>query len=72
MRTNRELFCDKVFGSLLVWNPRLQNLRMIGMSLGRQSTALQGEMLDGSGKEIGRMKMACDPADNETVEQPKF
>ncbi len=66
------LFYDWLRGSLLVWNPTLKNLHTIRMSVDRQSAALQGEMLDGEGKEIGRMKMACEPEDNETVEPPKF
>jgi hypothetical protein len=66
------LFYDWLRGSLLVWNPALKHLHTIRMSVDRQSAALQGEMLDGAGAEIGRIKMTCVPDTNETVEEPKF
>ena len=66
------VYYDWIRGALFVWNPDLQKLHTIRLSVDRQSAALQGEMRDGQGAILGRLKMQCQPKDNDTVETPKF
>ena len=66
------VYYDWIRGALFVWEPDLLKLRTTRISVNRQTAALQGEMIDGSGAQLGRMKMRCDPKDNESVPEPKF
>lgn len=66
------VYYDWIRGALFVWNPDLQNMHSARLSVDRQSAALQGEMRDGQGVILGRLKMTCQPKDNDTVETPKF
>lgn len=66
------VYYDWLRGALFVWNPDLRRLHAIRISVDRQSAALEGDMRDGAGVSVGRLAMACDPSDNETVEEPKF
>lgn len=59
-------------GTMFVWNPNLKKLHTIRISVDRRSAALEGDMRDGHGASIGRLKMRCDPSDNESAEPPKF
>lgn len=66
------LFYDWLRGALLVWNPYLENLHTIRISVNRQSAALDGDLRDGAGAALGRLTMICEPSDNESVPEPKF
>lgn len=66
------VYYDWLRGALFVWNPDLKKLRLIRMSVDRQSAALEGEMQDDTGAVIGRLNMHCVPSDNDTVPEPKF
>jgi hypothetical protein len=66
------VFYDWLRGKLLVWSPGLQKLHTIRISVDRQSAALEGDMRNAAGASVGRLKMRCDPKDNETAEPPKF
>lgn len=69
---NSAVYYDWIRGALIVWNPDLQKVHAIRMSVNRQSAALGAEMVDGAGAVVGRLKMRCEAKDNETVEAPKF
>jgi hypothetical protein len=66
------VYHDWIRGALFVWNPDLQKMHSVRLSVDRQSAALQGEMRDGQGTILGRLKMKCQPKDNDSVESPKF
>jgi len=70
--TSGHVWYDWFHGQLVVWSPFLKNLHAIRLSVDRQTAALDGELRDGTGAEVGRLKMHCDPRNNETVEEPKF
>ncbi len=59
-------------GALIIWNPDLEKLHTIRISVDRRSAALEGDMRNGTGASVGRLTMRCDPSDNEGVEPPKF
>ena len=70
---NRErAFYDWWRGTLFIWQPDLQRLTEVRLSIDRQSAALEGELMDGSGDTLGRLRMSCVPQTNETVPEPKF
>lgn len=69
---NSVVYHDWLRGTLLVWNPQLTSVHSIRMSVDRQSAALQGALRDGTGAEVGRLKMQCQHKDNQTVAEPKF
>jgi len=66
------VYYDWIRGALFVWNPDLQKMHSVRLSVDRQSAALQGEMRDGQGTILGRLMMKCQPKDNDSVESPKF
>jgi len=66
------VYYDWLRGALFVWNPDLQKLQTARISVDRQSAALEGDMVDGAGKTLGRMAMKCEPKTNDSVEAPKF
>lgn len=66
------VYYDWIRGALIVWNPDLKKVHTIRMSVDRQSAALGGEMLDGAGSVLARLKMRCEARDGETVATPKF
>jgi hypothetical protein len=66
------VYYDWLKGALFVWNPDLQKLQTARLSVDRQSAALEGDMVDGAGKSLGRMTMKCEPKTNDSVEAPKF
>jgi hypothetical protein len=66
------IYHDWLHGALLIWNPDLKKLHTIRISVDRQSAALEGEMLDGTGANIGRLAMRCEPQNNDTAPEPKF
>jgi hypothetical protein len=67
-----KVWYDWIHGHLVVWSPHLKRLHAVRLSVDRQSAALQGELRDGLGNELGRLAMRCEARDNETVEKPKF
>jgi len=66
------LYYDWIRGQLFVWNPDLEKLRTIRVSVNRQTAILEGEMLDGNRAQMGKFRMKCDAKNNDTVEEPKF
>ena len=66
------VFYDWLRGALMVWEPNLEKLHTIRISVNRQSAALEGDMRDQAEKSIGRLDMQCVPKDNDSVEEPKF
>ena len=66
------MYYDWLRGTMFVWNPDLLRLHTVRLSVDRQTAALQGEMLDGKGAMLGRLKMHCEPKDNDSVPAPKF
>ncbi len=66
------LYVDWLRGALFAWNPDLKKLHAIRISVDRQSAVLEGDMRDGAGASVGRMKMRCEPRDNDSVAAPKF
>jgi len=70
---NREqAFYDWWRGTLFIWQPDLRRLAEVSISVDRQSAALEGELIDGTGDTLARLRMSCVPKDNETVPEPKF
>lgn len=65
-------FYDWSRGALFVWAPGLLELHEARISVDRKTAALEGEMRDGAGAMLGRMKMRCEPKKNEDMEAPKF
>ena len=66
------LYHDWLRGALFVWSPDLKKLKLVRMSVDRQSAALEGEMQDDTGNVLGRLNMRCTPSNNDTVPEPKF
>lgn len=63
---------DWIRGTVFVWDPDLLKLQSVRLSIDRQTAALEGEMRDGSGVQLARLAMRCDPKNNDTVPEPKF
>ncbi|MBI5260125.1 MAG: hypothetical protein HY855_26735 [Burkholderiales bacterium] len=66
------LYHDWLRGELFVWNPDLKKLHAIRIAVNRQTAALDGDLRDGEGASMGRLRMQCEAKDNDTVEAPKF
>jgi len=66
------VYYDWIRGAIFVWSPDLQKLRSARISVDRQTATLEGEMLDGAEKLLGRMSMHCEPKTNDSVAPPKF
>ncbi|MCK6433943.1 MAG: hypothetical protein HUU30_15305 [Burkholderiaceae bacterium] len=66
------IYYDWLRGALIVWNPQLSKLHQIRMSVDRQSAALDGDLRDGDGASIGRLRMRCEPKTQTDVPEPKF
>ena len=66
------VFANWAKGEVMTWNPSLTQLQMIRISIDRQSADLEGELLDGNGAQMGRLRMRCDPKTNDDVPAPKF
>lgn len=66
------VFHDWVRGEIFVWAPGLKQLKTVRLSIDRQSAELEGEMLDGKGDLMGRLRMRCDPKTNDDIPAPKF
>jgi hypothetical protein len=66
------VYHDWVRGELFVWNPQLTRLQTVRLSIDRQSADLEGELLDGKGDLMGRLRMRCDPKSNDDIPAPKF
>jgi hypothetical protein len=65
-------FYDWLRGRLVVWDPDLKRLSVVRLSVNRQNGKLEADMLNGAGVSLGRLRMTCDPSDNESVPEPKF
>lgn len=66
------MYYDWIRGKLFVWDPDLKKLRTIRATVNRQSAAMEGEMVDGDDRVLGRFRMSCEHADNDSVAEPKF
>ena len=66
------LFHDWIRGEVFVWAPGLKQLQTVRLSIDRQSADLEGEMLDGRGDLMGRLRMRCTPKTNDDIPAPKF
>ncbi|MFO1328214.1 MAG: hypothetical protein U1F56_12720 [Rubrivivax sp.] len=66
------LFHDWIRGEVFVWAPGLKQLQTIRLSIDRQTADLEGEMLDGKGDLMGRLRMRCTPKTNDEMPAPKF
>lgn len=66
------VFHDWMRSEILVWAPTLKKLHTVRLSIDRQSADLEGEMLDGEGEPMGRLRMHCTPKTNEDIAAPKF
>ena len=66
------VYHDWIRGELFVWNPGLTQLHTARLSVDRQTAELDGELLDGKGDAIGRLRMQCDPKSNDDIPAPKF
>lgn len=65
------VYYDWLRGQLVAWNPDLGKLHAVRIAVDRQSAALEGDMRDGEGALLGRLRMQCEPSDND-AEDPKF
>lgn len=70
--TRGVVYHDWLRGAILVWSPDLKRLRVVRLSVDRQSGALQGQMFDGAGRSLGVLAMSCAATDNTTAPSPKF
>lgn len=66
------VFHDWLRSEILVWAPTLQQLHTVRLSVDRQTAELEGEMLDGKGEPMGRLRMRCTPKTNDDIATPKF
>lgn len=66
------IFHDWIRGEVFVWAPGLKQLQTVRLSIDRQSAELEGEMMDGKGDLMGRLRMRCDPKTNDDIPAPKF
>jgi len=70
--TRGVIYQDWLRGAVIVWSPDLQRLRVVRLSVDRQSGALEGNMLDGAGRLLGTLAMQCEATDNQTAPKPKL
>jgi hypothetical protein len=59
-------------GTLFIWDPDMHRLQTTRLSVDRQTAVLEGELLDKQGEQLGRVRMQCEPSNNDTVPEPKF
>ncbi len=66
------VYYDWIRGAIFVWTPDLLKLHTARLAVDRQTAALEGELLDGAGAMLGRLRLRCEPKNNDNVETPKF
>ncbi len=66
------VYYDWLRGALIVWDPDLQRMHAARISVDRQTAGLDGEIVDGQGQSLGRLRMSCQPSDNQSVPEPRF
>jgi hypothetical protein len=71
-RRGSVVYYDWIRGELFVWNPQLAQLSTVRLSIDRQSGELEGELLDGKGADMGRLRLRCDPKTNDDIAKPRF
>jgi hypothetical protein len=69
---NSVVYYDWTRGSLFVWSPVLREIQTARLSVDRQSALLEGDMRDRFDHSIGRLRMRCEPKNNDSVAEPKF
>jgi hypothetical protein len=66
------VYRDWIRGAVFVWSPVLRELQSARISVDRQNAALEGDMRDLADQSIGRLRMHCEPKNNDSVPAPKF
>ena len=70
--TRTQLYYDWRRGYLFRWDPRLDRLAYIRLSIDRQTGRLDGDILNNEDMTLARFGMQCQKADPNTLPAPKF
>ena len=70
--TRSRVYYDWRRGYLFRWDPRLDRLAYIRVSIDRQSGRLEGDILNNEDISLARFGMQCEKADPKDLPAPKF
>ena len=70
--TRSRVYYDWRRGYLFRWDPRLDRLAYIRVSIDRQSGRLEGDILNNEDVSLARFGMTCQKADPDSLPAPKF
>jgi hypothetical protein len=66
------LYYDWIRGQLFVWDPSLQRLAYIRLSIDRQTGELAGDIRNSDDQSLARIGMNCNKVDPQSLPPPKF
>jgi hypothetical protein len=66
------VYYDWLRGQLFVWDPSLQRIATVRLSIDRQTGKLDGELLNSDEGRLASINMDCQPVSPEDLPKPKF
>lgn len=66
------VYYDWLRGQLFVWDPSLQRLAAVRLSIDRQTGKLDGQLLNSDERRLASISMDCQPISPEDLPKPKF
>ena len=71
-KARTQLYYDWLRGQLFVWDPSLQRIAYIRLSIDRQSGELAGDIRNSDDQSLARIGMNCNKVDPQSMPAPKF
>jgi hypothetical protein len=71
-KARTQLYYDWMRGQLFAWDPSLQRLAYIRLSIDRQNGNLEGDFRNSDDSILGRFGMLCQKVDPSALPAPKF
>jgi hypothetical protein len=71
-KARTQLYYDWLRGQLFVWDPSLQRLAYIRLSIDRQTGALEGDIRNSDDQSLAKIGMTCNKVDPQELPAPKF
>lgn len=71
-KARTQLYYDWIRGQLFAWDPSLQRLAYIRLSIDRQTGALEGDIRNSDDQSLAKIGMSCSKVDPQEMPPPKF
>jgi hypothetical protein len=71
-KARTQLYYDWMRGQLFAWDPSLQRLAYIRLSIDRQNGSLEGDFRNADDTILARFGMSCEKVDPSALPAPKF